>query len=73
MKRLAASMFLALFWLGATSAPCGWDFTQAITEGLPLTYCFAKQVRGHETFNGKLNLPCEGATCSVSNTTSSVL
>ncbi len=60
-------MFVALFWLGNASAPCGWDFVQAHNEGLPLTYCFARQVRGHVTFDGQLNLPCSGSSCPVPN------
>lgn len=60
-------MFLALFWLGNAAAPCGWDFAQAKAEGLPPTYCFARQVRGHVTFGGQLNLPCEGEACPVPN------
>lgn len=67
MKKLAASMFLGLFWLGNASAPCGWDFAQAKVEGLPPTYCFARQVRGHVTYNGWLNLPCSGDECPVPN------
>lgn len=73
MKKFLASSLLSLaglaFTAGASSGVsyCGWDFARAHNEGLPPTYCFERQAGGHQTFNGYLNLPCEGSSCPVPN------
>lgn len=48
-------------------APCGWDFQKSEQVGVPRTYCWARQDRGHQTFNGFLGKPCSGSACPVPN------
>jgi hypothetical protein len=66
-KLIIASLFAAMFWFGNPAAPCGWDFQQAHDEGLPPTYCFARQARGDILFDGLLKKACSGTSCPITN------
>jgi hypothetical protein len=65
-KILIASLSLA-FLGNASVGICGWDFARSHTEGVPPTFCWIRQDLGHQTYNGYLNLPCEGEACPVPN------
>lgn len=71
-KILIASLSLA-FLGNASVGICGWDFASSHTEGVPPTFCWLRQDLGHQTYNGYLNLPCEGDACPAINTTFNVL
>ena len=48
-------------------APCGWEFNKSHEEQVPLTYCWAKQDRGNQTYNGFLGVACSGSACKAAN------
>lgn len=72
MKKLISIVLLTLAFVPVTFAEqpspsenCGVWLEKAHELGLPIMYCFSRQARGHQTFFGQLNLPCEGTACPV--------
>jgi len=63
---ILASIFLA-------GDLCGMDFARAEKDNLPITYCYARQEAGNQTFGGFLKPSCSGDACPKANYTLNVL
>lgn len=71
MKNFITSTILGLSALAFTASAgtsfCGIDIHRAAKDGLPPTYCYAKQEAGDQTFDGQIHTKCEGKECPEAN------